>query len=177
MAAVFSRGFDALLVGASADRTCGISAPATSLRRPVSLVARPIDLLAAAIEYLEAVAVEFYLHQQNIGTTTSIAGAASWTLRRIRAPDHEMSAGLKAIKAAIERVHLQVRPGARTPWQAGVEPEKTDRTCLKLAKGIAIGKVTRLSDSAALPCTRYSGIRPLPDDLEQEHYSGYRDAG
>jgi hypothetical protein len=97
------------------------------------LVRSLIDLLAA-IEYL----VEFYRHQLNIGTTIS---NSSWTTSPISsARSSEVSAGPETIKAAIERVHLQVRPGARTRRSAGAEPEKMDCTRLKLAEDIGIAK-------------------------------------
>jgi DNA invertase Pin-like site-specific DNA recombinase len=140
-------GLDALLNDASRRKFDVVMAWA------VDRLGRSLIDLLGTIEHLEEVGVDLYLNRQNIDTTRQmgklvfrVTGAlAEFERSMIR---QRVRAGLRAIKAAIERNGKFISKAGvvrRRLGRPGAEPEKMERARRALAKGVGIAKTARLT--------------------------------
>jgi len=111
-----------------------------------------VDLLGT-IQHLEATGVDLYLDQQSLDTTTpmgkllfQVTGAfAEFERAMIR---QRVKAGLNTIKDKIARDGKFVTKAGkirRRLGRPGAEPQKLEVARAKLAEGVGIGKVARLT--------------------------------
>ena len=111
-----------------------------------------VDLLGT-IQHLEATGVDLYLDQQNLDTTTpmgkllfQVTGAfAEFERAMIR---QRVKAGLDTVKDKIARDGKFVTKAGkirRRLGRPGAEPQKLEVARAKLAEGVGIGKVARLT--------------------------------
>jgi DNA invertase Pin-like site-specific DNA recombinase len=140
-------GLDALLNDASRRKFDVVMAWA------VDRLGRSLIDLLGTIEHLEEVGVDLYLNRQNIDTTRQmgklvfrVTGAlAEFERSMIR---QRVRAGLRAIKAAIERNGKFISKAGivrRRLGRPGAEPEKMERARRALARGVGIAKTARLT--------------------------------
>jgi DNA invertase Pin-like site-specific DNA recombinase len=140
-------GLDALLDDASRRKFDVVMAWA------IDRLGRSLIDLLGTIEHLEEVGVDLYLNRQNIDTTRQMGklvfqitcALAEFERSMIR---QRVRAGLKAIKAAIERNgKFTSKAGVvrRRLGRPGAEPEKMERARLALARGVGIAKTARLT--------------------------------